>query len=260
MIRKCPFCSSSDYQLLRKVEKWGGCQDVAKCKNCGFVYVVTGDYYTFEYQHKFPDAVQVRRRHFHIKRLFDKTVLPNFNKERISIVEVGSGLGGLAKLFSEDSRYHYTGFEPNAERANFCKAKGLPVREEIFTASQIENKVQGIIFDNVLEHVEDPVGLLEQGAEVLGSGGVMVVLVPNLWDIRQLIPSWRENHHWMTHIHINYFTVKDLKYLFADNQMKLYFFGFNTLSLSHDLPFILRVLPDVLGIHLLGLNCYGVKR
>lgn len=254
MTRSCPICGSKKSIVIRSVDRWTGRQEVAKCRSCGFVYVSHGTYYTSNYDSElFPNTPPTRKRHFHIKRLLDSTNIPRF-QNKVSIVEVGAGIGGLAKIISADSDYDYLGFEPNAKRAKYCQSKGLAVREEYFSANKLNKQISGIVFDNVLEHVDNPVDLIRQGAEVLPRGGIMVVIVPNLKDIRQLSPSWRDTRHWMTHIHINYFTARDLKTVLQDCAISFNFFNSNCLSLPSDLPFLCRVIPDSLGLHLLGLN------
>lgn len=263
MTRRCPICDSEKYRVIRSVDRWKvrqDGQDVAKCQNCGFVYVCKGHHYTYDYNTGvLPETPIIKKRHFHIKRLLDSANIPRF-QNKISIVEVGSGTGGLAKIISTDPDYDYLGFEPNTQRAKYCQSKGLEVREEYFSANKLNQQISGIVMDNVLEHVDNPLDLIRQGAEVLPRGGIMIVIVPNLQDLRQLNPSWRDTKHWITHIHINYFTARDLKNILQDCNISFNFFNSNCLSLPNDWPFLLRTIPDSLGIHTLGLNCYGFKQ
>lgn len=259
-LRHCPVCNSEKAKIIRSVDKWKEKQDVAKCEVCGFVYVSNGFYYTYDYDSGlFPESPKIRKRHLHIKRLLDQFDLPHHG-HKISIAEVGAGAGGLAKTITADSKYDYLGFEPNAKRAEYCKSKGLNVTAEYFSASKFKEQISGVIFDNVLEHVENPVDLIRQGVEVLLPGGIMIIIVPNLKDVRQLNPHWRDNRHWITHIHINYFTSRDLQKMMQDCGISFNFFDSASLSLPNDWPFLLRNTMDSFGLHLFGLNCYGFKQ
>ena len=85
--------------------------------------------------------------------------------------------------------------------------------------------VDAIVIDNVLEHVEHPAALARMAVDALRAGGLLVVIVPNIRDVRQLLPRWRRRHHWRPHHHINYFSAHDLRRLFAHHGMQPRFFG-----------------------------------
>ena len=87
------------------------------------------------------------------------------------------------------------------------------------------------------------------------------MIVPNRHDLRRFHPAWRDRHYWQPHCHINYFSRADLERLFGAYDMKLCFFGFEAVGgLRDDAGLLPRVIADSLGLHVLGLNAYGVKR
>jgi SAM-dependent methyltransferase len=134
------------------------------------------------------------------------------------------------------------------------------VRESLFEKYAETGSADGVIFDNVLEHVENPDALVRAAVASLRDGGVLVVIVPNLNDIRRLRRRWRERHHWQPHCHINYFSARDVNWLFARHGLKLRFFGFEAIGgPGDDTSLLPRVLADSVGVHVLGLNCYGIK-
>ena len=142
----------------------------------------------------------------------------------------------------------------SAARAGSTFAQGL------FDASGAAGVADAVVFDNVLEHVNDPRKLVRDAVASLRAGGVLIVIVPNRHDLRRFHPAWRDRHYWQPHCHINYFARHDLDRLFGAHGMKLRFFGFEAVGgLSDDAALLPRVLADRVGLHLLGLNTYGVK-
>lgn len=172
---------------------------------------------------------------------------------------MGAGWGGLAQVFSRDARYQYIGFEPSADRAAFCRARDFYVRADCSRAA-LRGEADIVIFDNVLEHVDDPRSLVRHAVDVLVRRGLLVIIVPKVFDIRRIHPRWRERRHWQSHCHINYFSARHLKSMFMENKLTFSFFGFEAVgSVGDDLGLLPRGIADRLGIHLFGLNCYGIK-
>jgi SAM-dependent methyltransferase len=225
------------------------------------VFVENPGSHTFKSVQTEPFKVPERARHRQIKRICDHLMTRRTpSREPFRIVEVGAGWGGLAQVFARDSRYQYVGFEPSASRAAYCRARGFDVREALFNDCVDANSADGVVFDNVLEHVENPDALVRAARTALIENGVLVVIVPNLNDIRQLNRGWRQRHHWQPHCHINYFSARDLGSLFERHGLKCRFFGFEAIGkLGDDVSLLPRVMADSVGLHVLGLNCYGIK-
>jgi SAM-dependent methyltransferase len=259
-VRPCPMCHSRHGTLRAAMNRRGTRFEIAECASCGFVYVLNPKGQTFEPVQQAPSEVPENARHRQIKRVCDQQFIRRSPSDRLySIVEVGAGWGGLAQVFAHDARYRYLGLEPSAARATFCRERGLDVRQGFFDAS-VAGVADAVIFDNVLEHVVDPESLVRAAVSCLRDGGLLVVIVPNVRDVRQLNRSWRERHHWQPHCHINYFSARDLDRMFTRHGLSCRFFGFESLGgVSDDFELAPRVLTDAIGLHLFGLNCYGVK-
>jgi SAM-dependent methyltransferase len=230
---------------------------VVRCAGCGFVFVAEVPQATYRPVQDAPQTVPELPRHRQIKRLCDRVLAPGPHRTR-RLVEVGSGWGGLAQVLSRDDRYEYIGFEPSASRADFCRARGFDVRAELFRGAASAGVADAVVIDNVLEHVAAPADLIRDAVAALRPGGLLVVIVPNLRDMRQLHPRWRQRHHWQPHCHINYFSAGRLRELFRRCAMEMRFFGLDTLT-AGDWRTAPRVLADGVGLHLFGLNCFGIK-
>jgi SAM-dependent methyltransferase len=262
-MRACPMCAATRHASHRRLTRDGQSYEVVRCLECRFVYVANPQGDTFEPNQQAPRAVPEKSRHRQIKRLCDRRIRPDASHAgELRVLEVGAGWGGLAQVFARDPRYCYLGLEPSAARAAFCRAHGFDVRQGLFDGpGSVDGRMDAVVFDNVLEHVVDPDRLVGEAAAVLNPGGLLVVIVPNLHDVRQLHPAWRARHHWQPHCHINYFSARDLARLFARHGLGLAYFGLDVVGgPGDDLDLWPRVAGDALGLHLFGLNVFGVSR
>lgn len=137
----------------------------------------------------------------------------------------------------------------------------LNVIKGFFHPESISVKVDVVVFDNVLEHVFKPVKLIDDAISVLKKNGILIIIVPNLFDVRQYIPYWRNHHHWQPNCHINYFCKKNLKKIFKDYNFKMKPFDISLLGFNHykDLLYVLKYLCDKIGLYFMGLSVYGIK-
>ena len=102
--------------------------------------------------------------------------------------------------------------------SKFGQQHGVDIVHDFFTP-ETAPAADAIVIDNVLEHVIDPQRLLADAVATLRPGGLDVVIVPNRDDLRQLVPSWRDARHWIPPDHINYFSMSDVKRMFANCQL-----------------------------------------
>jgi SAM-dependent methyltransferase len=255
-------CGSRESAPRRAVRHDGHLFDIVACGDCGFVFVLNPRGETFEPEQAAPAAVPEKARHRQVKRICDRWVLRGVNSAGPRrIVEVGAGWGGLAQVFSRDPRYRYLGLEPSASRAEFCRRRGFDVVEGFFDGPEsVHGAVDAIVFDNVLEHVLEPDRMVGAAAAALKPGGALIVIVPNLHDVRQLRRAWRERHHWQPHCHINYFSSDHLERMFARHGLALRYFGLEAFGgRGDDLELLPRVLLDSVGMRLFGLNAYAIR-
>jgi hypothetical protein len=111
---------------------------------------------------------------------------------------------------------------------------------------------------SILEHVLDPQQLLADAVETLSRGGLAIVIVPNRDDVRQMVLSWRDTRHWIPPDHINYFSMSDIRRMFAHCGLQATPFGFHALT-ARDYRYFVRAALETAKISLLGHNVYAVK-
>lgn len=90
------------------------------------------------------------------------------------VLDVGCGIGDLLRY-----RPGTAGVDVNVRAVEWCRSQGLDAR--LMAADTIpygDNAFQGVMLDNVLEHLLQPLPLLKEVHRVLTPGGVLVVGVP----------------------------------------------------------------------------------
>lgn len=94
-------------------------------------------------------------------------------------LEVGSGPGHFLARLKNHSIEHL-GLEFNRAAVELCRAKGVNVvNQPLSELSASGRKFKFVCSFQVLEHVEDPVGLLREMLGVLDTGGLLVISVPD---------------------------------------------------------------------------------
>jgi SAM-dependent methyltransferase len=244
--RGCPVCGSTDRVEKRVVEGW----ELAACAGCGFLYAPRTRSNSATEVELEPDFEPWRARHRQVERLLRRLVEPGD-----LVVDIGAGFGELGRLLS-GSDLRYVGFEPSISVSDASTMRGVTLRSEIFTPQSLEEPAGAVVLNNVIEHVIDPVGLLTDGANALRPGGVLVVIVPNRYDIRQALPSWRDSNHWIPPEHINYFSPASLRAMFARLGIESRPFGFKALT-AHDWKYWPRAALEQVRVFPFGLNVYG---
>lgn len=260
MERLCPLCDASEFDTIKQMEHEYINYIIGKCKRCNFVYVTNPCLNTISNDESTDVSTTCiptpKKRHFQIEKLINSHYK---DREKTKVLEIGSGYGSLAKVFSEKPQYDYHGFEPSTTRYKVSQKYGLNVKNCFFSSDTINFLVDVVVIDNVLEHALEPKKLIETAAKVLKQNGMIIVIVPNFYDIRQLKPAWRKRHFWQPSCHINYFTSYHLKNLFQKNELSFHPFGLSSLNLKKDWAFVPKIFLDSINIYCLGLYCYGIK-
>lgn len=98
----------------------------------------------------------------------------------LTIVDVGCGDGGFLSLLSGLRGGRYIGLDLNPDVVILCRSKGLEAIQGDLTAARakLPQGVDAVSLWHVVEHVGDPVGVLEQARALLREGGVICFSVP----------------------------------------------------------------------------------
>jgi SAM-dependent methyltransferase len=136
-------------------------------------------------------------------------------------LEIGSGIGDLGHLFVSGGAF-YTGIEPygffyEAMSSHYGDLKDRVFNCQLGAAALKKDYFDFIVLVDTLEHVPDPLGLLEEVKEHLKKNGKIYVEVPN--------ERWYFAKNWARKLfrlpcdcltnpdHVNYFTNRSLRNL-----------------------------------------------
>ena len=145
-------------------------------------------------------------------------VIPGMSR----LLDVGCGTGTITWNLQQLLKVEAIGIEPNPDRAEAARARGLNVRDDVLSAKLLADLglFDVILFADVLEHLVDPVSVLQIARSGLKPGGVIVVSVPNVahWTIRLNLALGRFDYEptgLMDATHLRWFTKASLRRLFA---------------------------------------------
>lgn len=245
---ECPICQSRNFAETFAVTRVGEQYHFAKCHDCGFLFVADPPTDTGSHGELEKLYWRFRDRHNQIRRLILSRLRPGQR-----VLDIGCGRGEVGFLMRDDP-VEYVGYEPARGLSDFGIQNGVNIVKAEFHGEQTGD---AIILDNVIEHVMDPRGLIETAARALNPGGIMIVITPNVNDIRARFAPWRERNLWVPPDHINYFSSSDVRRLFSYAGLKVRRFRFEPLTLS-GWKFFPRAAAETIGLSIFGHNVYAV--
>jgi 2-polyprenyl-3-methyl-5-hydroxy-6-metoxy-1,4-benzoquinol methylase len=183
-----------------------------KCRDCGFIFAHDEELnqLTSLYE-RLSDVDYVNSRE---PRLFQMRWLletaQKVNPKAVSLLDVGAGAG---LLVAEAKRLglEATGVEPCRAFVDSARVLyGVEILHGVLPHPELANRQFDLVFlVDVIEHVSDPVKLLRQSARLLSSGGLLVVVTPDVGSLPAKIlgPRW-----WHFRVaHVGYFDRTSLR-------------------------------------------------
>jgi SAM-dependent methyltransferase len=107
------------------------------------------------------------------------------------LLDVGAGRGDLGVVLAERG-WQVTGLEPSAEACEEGRRRGVRMVEGTLATAELDEGFDAIVFQHSLEHVVEPREDLARAHELLRSGGLVLVSVPNFgcWQRRAFGSAW----------------------------------------------------------------------
>lgn len=147
-----------------------------------------------------------------------------------AILEIGCGAGRLGEAYKEiNPTCRYYGveiIESAAQEAATHLDQVFCASAESIDLSPLQDKVDCIIYGDVLEHLVDPWSVLKTHASLLRPGGRVFACIPNIqhWTLLQhlLQGNWvYSDHGLLDSTHLRFFTLSSLGPMFAGAGLRI---------------------------------------
>lgn len=237
---KCYLCGSEKhFQREGKVRDNPNIK-ILECIECGLVFLdtqITGDEF-YENNKMFFDFFKYAKREYNPNNI-QETINAFQNERKIQtkkrldfclnyiigkdILDFGSGYAGFliqAKEFAKS----VTGVELEEQVAPVYEQYNIPLMRNLANNGGGQNKYDVITAFHVIEHLQDPIEILQQLASLLKENGKMIIEVPNGNDALLTIfknKPYQDFIYWSAHLY--YFTPYTLKKLGEKAGLKVEF-------------------------------------
>lgn len=217
----CPICHSTAEKvwLCKTTLVFGTEYDVVECRSCGVIYFVpmptpaqlavfySAAYYNFERWREQGKGMALARQ---LQRW----------KATGKFLDVGCATGFFIYGIKQHSLWEVYGTDFGASAVQFARTH-LGLNVQVGDLADIHfpsNYFDYVHVNNVLEHVLNPIALLQECHRILKPDGLLYISVPNGFvDSRDLITFYNEEHTpaRSKHGHIWFFQKQTLLYLFG---------------------------------------------
>jgi SAM-dependent methyltransferase len=193
---------------------YGRHHTIVKCQNCGLIYTnprftgeeILGSYVAVEdplYLEERDGRVLTFERHL---RPLEKLKAPPGQ-----LVDVGAYSGVFVEIAAQHGWDAY-GVEPSHWAVEQARERGLHMIEGTLATSGLDsNSLDVVTMWDVIEHVSDPFGEMQQAQRLLKPGGLLVVHTMDIDSgfARVMGGRWP----WLMEMHIYYFSKRTLKHM-----------------------------------------------
>ncbi len=150
-------------------------------------------------RHIYEDMNRLERSHwwFLARREILAKVISRYVKPKAAVLDIGCGTGFVIERLRDDYEVH--GLEPAEVAVEFCHAKGLPnVHLGLLGVTDVGRRDFDLVtFLDVIEHVDDDVGMLKLARSMLRDDGLVLVAVPAyqfLWSQHDVVHHHRRRY------------------------------------------------------------------
>ena len=206
----CKNCLSSDLIIMNNTSEYS----LIKCNSCTFLFkdiseinyelLTEKDYacYNFERENEITEI--------------DNIIKKYYKKDKIRVLEIGSGTSSLLKSLSE-SGYDCIGVEPSKVAVQLSEKvyPDIEVVNEYFTSDLIKKEIDVILLYDVVEHLEPNNKLYKEINSFMTSETLLLIKSgnPSSFNAKLLISRWV---YLLIDQHISFYSPKALK-IFCEN-------------------------------------------
>lgn len=215
----CPVCSIKVDDVHYIYHQSNNEYKIYKCRSCGFMFA--RPIFIPKLEDRQMDSIgdaEFFNNPF-LKSLYEKLILQKeisyvrkiIGEGTFSLLDIGCGTGCKTSFWS-NCGFEVTGLEPSKVRSKAAKDKyGLRIISNYIENIDVSEKFNVVILRHIIEHIEDPLGMLIKAHSLFHKNGVVVIVVPNINCIGRYIfgTKWT----WGIPYHCNFFNPKALKRL-----------------------------------------------
>lgn len=185
---------------------YGATGELWRCVDCGFLQCesiekVVGYYEDLEDREY--DAGR-EERSLQMRKLLDTI---HDIRSKGSLLDVGAGSGMLIEQ-AREMGYDAAGIEPSRWLQSIARERGLRVVQGTLPHPELVGPFDIVTLIDVIEHVANPVELLEEARRVLHPDGLVAIVTPDLGSLAARLAGWKWWHFRVAHI--GYFDRKTL--------------------------------------------------
>lgn len=183
---KCYYCGNGEF-VSEFYDRYNF--RYVRCSTCGMVYanprlkkdiahnLYSQDDYAESYKIKLLPALDYRRNVLGINKY--KQVLNLFGRDKGRVLDIGCGLGELLSIFKENN-WETLGIEFNPFASNFAKENfGINVVNRSIYDFDEKDKFDVIMMWGVMEHLHNPLSILDKCRSLLSENSLLVIEVPS---------------------------------------------------------------------------------
>lgn len=252
---KCPVCKKTNIEKFWAMRGYR----LARCRSCETVW----DYYPPQNTLEIYDKTYFVNEnpkggyanYFEGMRINKKTFTDRLNKiEKVlgrkgKLLDVGCALGDCLAEAQRLGWKDAHGIEVSDFGYKTSKSRGLKVTKGTLTKNFKKNQYDVVTYQDVIEHITDPVGELTKAFNVIKKGGYIFLVTPNiggLWS-KLLGGFW---YHYKPREHLVYFSPKSIKMALKKAGFKNVYSSptYHVLSLEYILNRLRYYEPNVFGL------------
>lgn len=189
---------------------------IYKCSHCGFGYTDQLEAQAGEY-HRDETYIQEEKLFENIfnRRIREVTRYIKTGK----VLEIGCSTGLMLSILQKKG-FQVTGVEISKKAAEVARKRGIEVLVFPFEKIKFDKKFDLVIINHTLEHLEDPLKVLEKAKAILTPKGYLMIDLPNFDSplAKLLKKKWP---HLLPDEHLWHFTTKSFQILFKKLDFKI---------------------------------------
>lgn len=210
-MKNCPICQKPMYLYISRKDF-----KIYKCRKCGFGQTLGADIQIGDYHRDSEyDAEESLFRNIFLKRF---NLIYKYIKSG-EVLEIGCSTGIMLSIFRENG-FSTTGVELSKKAASIARARGIEVINKPFEKIEFSKKFDLIIMNHTLEHLENPVQVIDKCRKLLKPKGILYIDLPNFdsFSLKFQKSNWPlllpKEHLW-------HFTEKSFKEIFDKMNFKI---------------------------------------